>query len=142
MPVHALPGAALVGTPIAERAGRMAGGNGPDPRLRAVIMTHESTRDFVERTLVEIEQAALRTDDETATDAKLDETSWAVGRLSTEGLVRVGTFLSDLAQRAPLASPTFVGHRTVIEALESDIRRELERRSAREEGHQNGQARD
>lgn len=88
-----------------------------------------------------IAERAVRTD-ASPTSPTLDETSWAVGRLSDEGIERLSTFLHDLTRRAPFTSTIWDAHRLVLEALDGDLRRELEKRQAAEtatlNGRQNG----
>ena len=77
------------------------------------------------QSLAELGADALRDTDAGATsETGFDETRWAIGRLSDEGLERLGTFLIDLMQRAPLSSPAWVAHKMVMEAFEADIQRE------------------
>lgn len=51
----------------------------------------------------------------------LDELSWALSRMSPEGLDRLATFLLDLTKRAPLRTPVWDATRIAIEALVADI---------------------
>ena len=84
---------------------------------------HDET--FVPRTMAEISKASFA--DETSDRVvRLDETAWAVGTISDEAAERLVNFLEALTKRAPLAGgAAWVAHVHVLEALASDIKREL-----------------
>ena len=80
---------------------------------------------FVTRTIAAIGADSVRDD---VRPVPLDETAWSLARLSDEALARLSTFLLDLSLRAPLSGPAWTPITMAIEALQSDIRRELDRR--------------
>lgn len=81
--------------------------------------------DFATRTVAAIGADAVRDE---ARPVPLDETAWALARLTDEGLARLSTFLLDLSLRAPLSGPAWAPITMAVEALQGDIRRELDRR--------------
>jgi hypothetical protein len=83
---------------------------------------------FARTTLASIGEDQFRDDAPSDNPAHLSETEWAIDRLSDEGLERLSTFLLDLTRRAPLSGPVFSAQRIVIESLDSDVRREIDRR--------------
>lgn len=92
-------------------------------------MTTGRDKDFARRTLDAIGRDLYR-EDAAQHEPIMAETSWVVGRLSEEGIERLATFLSDLTRRAPLPGLAWTAHREVLEALEGDLRREIEARHA------------
>lgn len=87
-------------------------------------------RDFADKTIGEISSRMFR--ETTDREAEAPETAWTMGRLSFEGLDRVTTFLQGLIVRSPLNGPLWQAHRAFLEAVISDMSRELERRRAEE----------
>lgn len=81
--------------------------------------------DFTTQAIAALERDAYR--DSASDPVPVDETSWALGLLTPEALEQLSVFLLDLSRRSPLSGPGWAAHRSVIEALESDIRRRLAR---------------
>lgn len=81
---------------------------------------------FATRTIAAIAEGAIR--DDAGAEVPLSETAWALARMTDESLARLRVFLADLTHRAPLSGVAWSAHRMVIEALEADIGREVERR--------------
>jgi hypothetical protein len=51
-----------------------------------------------------------------------------VGRLTTETLDRLVLMFHDMSERPPLSGPAWYAHREFVEAIVSDLRREIARR--------------
>ncbi len=92
----------------------MSAGNGVD---------HAAIDSFVARTLTEISDQAFR--EAGTTPPKMEETAWTISTLTDESLERLVTFLTSLTTRRPLEGLAWLPHRSVLEALVSDIKREL-----------------
>lgn len=59
---------------------------------------------------------------------RFDELPWVVSRLTVEALERLVIFFHDMSERPPLSGPAWYAHRELVEAIVSDLRREIERR--------------
>lgn len=83
---------------------------------------------FSRATIASIEQS-MYSEEPPSRAVELIQAGGTISTLSEYGLERLLTFLEDLTRRAPLTGPMWSAHREVIEALASDVARELEARS-------------
>lgn len=60
----------------------------------------------------------------------LDETEYYIQRLTVDALRRVATFYEALLHRAAMQTPSFSGHRALMESFVSDLHREIAKREA------------